>query len=307
MEHMGHRSNLVVKEGGLTTIYREQWGALDLPRRLLRGSEYVREWIRECKPAEAMDDNVFCEGVVLVDFDARYLLVYGGVAIKYVPAVRAEYLCMVRAAWPDWSVAWAPGSVVDVAEYLGISAERLDLKPLVRPSDEEVERPPAFSGKAWVTRVADGVEDFNFDVAAARLLLVGPALLDALERRSPGRMPREENTGGGVLIHLEKKHIAWWMSSGRRPTARELGDVWPGWTIETLTRGLPGQVEASGRDPVAYAFPPEEIAKFLGEALFPVHGSDGRPEAERLHAWRREAGLPPIVNMHLAPIMPGTH
>src|SRR5262249_30938330 len=164
---MGHRCNLVVNRGGAVEVYYSHWGALSLLADLLRGPGAIGDWVTDCRRDQQLLDNVWSEGIALADFDEQLLLLNGGLAIQYILPVRLAYIEMARRSWPGWRVEWAHRGVVDVAKHIGLQSSDLDKKPLVRPSDADLQKSVTSGAFSWVTVVEEETEDFSFGLEPA--------------------------------------------------------------------------------------------------------------------------------------------
>ncbi len=103
-------------------------------------------------------------------------------------------------------------------------------------------------------------------VWANRLLLIGPRVADRCADREPGRPPLEDSLGGGILIDVARRTMAWWYCAEDPPEA-ELADVWSGWQVSRLEGGLPEQMDRSGRDGREFALSQQRIEECLGHDL----------------------------------------
>lgn len=293
---MGHRCNLVVKRGGTVEVYYSHWGALSLLADLLKGPAALADWLKDCTRDEQLLDSVMSEGIALADFDDQFLLLRGGHAVRYILPVRRRYLQMVRGSWPTWRVEWARQGVVDVARCIGLPTSGLDSKPLVCPSDAELEKQPGSHAFSWVTVVGEAMQDFPFGPEPEELILVGPRLLDYCKRRTGGELPAEDHLGGGLLLKSGARYLGWWSGAEFGPDAAHVKTIWPGWQVEELPRGLLDQAAGSGRDPSAYALTEERIRTYIADEVFPGVQSDPVASMRRLEATLREAGQEPMVN-----------
>src|SRR5262245_61366966 len=116
---MGHRANYVVRDGGRVELYYSHWGALQLLRDVFWGEDIAVPMMRECRGAEHLMDEVWCEGAALVDRDARRLLLFG---VEVPGDDRVAFLELFPLTWPGWSVEYATGGICQIAEAVGLSA-----------------------------------------------------------------------------------------------------------------------------------------------------------------------------------------
>lgn len=267
---LGHRCNYIVREGAVNHVYYSQWGALGICTDALEGPEPFTAMIRDCTKEDEtrLLDNIFGEGVALVDLDARELHIQGGLVIKYILPVRRAYMQFLTASWPGWSVRWSERGIVDVAAHLGWPVEKVDKQPIVVPTDEAManEKKEPYT---WVS-VAHGdvVHDFPFDPRPDEVMIAGAQrVLESCDKKAPAPLPREDRLGGGLLIQRKERMVGWWTCSGRS-SSDQITAGWPGWRIEYLDGGLPDQVSRSGRDPSNITMPEDAITHALQRELF---------------------------------------
>jgi hypothetical protein len=265
---MGHRCNMIVTERGRYDIRYSHWGALGILADALNGPEAFVEMIRSCSKVDAAQrqDSVFAEGIALVDLDSKELLILGGLAIRYFPAVNKAYLQLLRPAWSGWRVTWCTHGIADAWKRLGVTTP--DVAPVICAPDEDAMKHAGPSGYTWVTVSAAVPADYAFKPPTGELMLVGPAVLDYCAARKSGTVPMEDNLGGGLLIEPSQK-VAWWWALDRLPPDEEVKAAWRGWEVRALEGGLPEQMSKSGRDGGTIALPQSRIEKYLADELFP--------------------------------------
>ncbi|WP_329257451.1 hypothetical protein OG417_18825 [Actinoallomurus sp. NBC_01490] len=288
---MGHRANYVIVEQGEHRIHYSQFGALSLASAPLTGPEGLRSFILSTERRDQPTDDVWCEGSLVLDLDARTLLFWS----EHCPAgvnleVRRALLRLVGERWPEWNIRWAVRGHADVLAYLGLDAEGLIAVP--EPAEEltvdqvtatlnqgtllmgartslqdqrrqitEGDPDPYYLDAETIltVRFSDGqVRDFSTLWSIDRVMTVGADLVTAL-RSAPGTtLPRVEHVRGGALIDVAARTVTAWPLPHPGPGAAE---HWPGWRVTWSDLGLPGQVAATGRDPAAVAQTPAHLVR----------------------------------------------
>jgi hypothetical protein len=264
---MAHWCNVVLKKAAAAEVRSSRWAALDLALRLLGGPEDLAKWSAGWSREDGLLDNVSCEGVALVDFDDRRLLVHAGRSIQFVLPVRLAYLDRLRRAWPQWTVDWADAGVIDAARHLGWDSAPLDLTPLRAAGKAELGAPSPDGAFTWIT-LADGeAHDYPFAPEPGPLLLVGPELLDVCRGRATHPLPREDRLGGGLLLRPSARRLGWWSTGRLHPTDAQTEAAWREWTVERLPEGLRSQVAESGRDASLHMVTAAEVERCLEQEL----------------------------------------
>lgn len=100
---MGQRANYIIKQDGAITLYYNHWRANAISRDLYLGEERFVAFVKDCQPAEALLEEVWIEGCVLVDSDAR-MLSFWSLEFPSDSSVVACYLSKLSAKWAGWKV-----------------------------------------------------------------------------------------------------------------------------------------------------------------------------------------------------------
>ena len=253
---------MLLAEGGRLDVHYSHWGAQSVLGDALRGPDRFISLIQDCtKDDSLIQDAVFAEAIAFVDRNRHELMIWGGTFIKWIPAIRRDYMQSLKAAWPGWRVDWCQNGIIDAWRRAGFDS------PKFRKAREPVtEERLSQAGHTWVTILTDRPADYSFQPEADSLLLVGPRLVECCADREPGRPPLEDNLGGGILIDAARRAMAWWHCGGDPPEA-ELAEAWSGWQVSRLEGGLPEQMDRSGRDGREFALSRKRIDEGLTHDL----------------------------------------
>lgn len=121
---MGSRANVVTMEKGETKIYFFRWLAQEMDAFVILGEENFRRFMDDsCNSEEGCElmDNAWAEGGLLLDFDNKVLIWFGGEDIEGDRPYLDAYMLLLRQAWPEWNVRWANAGNYDIGLYLGLS------------------------------------------------------------------------------------------------------------------------------------------------------------------------------------------
>lgn len=125
---MGSRANIVTIENGDTKIYFFHWLAQEMDAFVILGEENFRKFLEESYEdgdGQNLMDNAWAEGGLLLDFDNKVLIWFGGEDIEYDRPYLDAYMLLLQQAWPGWDTRWASMGNYDIGLYLGISDEEL--------------------------------------------------------------------------------------------------------------------------------------------------------------------------------------
>ncbi|HYL45046.1 MAG TPA: hypothetical protein VEU97_16815 [Ktedonobacteraceae bacterium] len=302
---MGNQANYVIIENGQSHIFYSRWGALTIPSVLLSGPEGTLEYIRQLSPDEALLDNIWAEGGVLMDVDAHRALFWGGDAIALQPYLRRPLLAALSLLWPGWSIDWALFGVADLARNIGWEISRVlddefvdtaflvgsgavvteaQLLESLHANDSE-----AILTLRWKTgEVKDYLfllkESFDkpgthrFLATPYQVLSLGPRLLSILPTESTISLPKEgsgQEPKKGAYVDEEAQTI--WIWEGETLDPRYLEAIarrWPGWQVQGHVEGLVRHIILSGRDPAAISVSVQQAIQELIAALTGERGFD---------------------------------
>ncbi len=118
---MGSRGNVFIRRGARTEAFLTRWIGECAPW-LARGPEVfeasVREKFTRCEDG-FLHDDVYSEGGVAVDADARRLCFYFAAENGFeVLPLCWRFAAVVRDAWPGWEVVWASRGLIEVMEFV---------------------------------------------------------------------------------------------------------------------------------------------------------------------------------------------
>lgn len=273
---MGHYFTLeypaavTVHRGGTSVTGIDSWGGGSLLVDLLLGPDAMLEYADALMPAP----EYLAEAVAEIDVDARRLSITRDPAwLAERPALRRTHRRLLQRAWPGWEV---------------------DDLPPPPPSNPWVhlrlpgELPESAPTSAVLTIVkADGtVRDVGVGIPAEEALAFGPALDEVLADRPTFALGPEawlqdgrvavSCTSGALIDHRAHRISLWWGAprSAQWATVTPLARLWPGYQVQAHHRGLPGQLEDSGRAPHGVKLDDAEAEALLRHRLDTECGAD---------------------------------
>ncbi len=249
---MGTPGSIYLRRGGVVELFRDSWSGRSVPW-LMRGPGGYEAAVRAMIAADAdapCTDDRFCDGAVLVDHDARELLLFlNSDGFEDVP-IRRRFVERVRSLWPGWTVCGAPRGMMEIMEALGrdlplpeAPAGGFSVDPVKWLAvDDEV------SAIGVVTVRSNGRDvhvpvndspvccDLNPGNLEAWLRTCGDAAADRLVL---GAFPR-----GGAFIDVDAKTAAFWAADPF--VGVELRERWTGWRVVWWGDRYESHLEAAG-------------------------------------------------------------
>ncbi|MEL8056634.1 MAG: hypothetical protein AAGK66_10795, partial [Pseudomonadota bacterium] len=97
------------------------WAATRLDEVVYWGPDHVRQFCIQKDPIsiEQILDDTWAEGGLILDFDEKSLLWFGGELIDN-PLNTLTYLNILRTKWEGWGVSWAIEGQLDIVRYLSL-------------------------------------------------------------------------------------------------------------------------------------------------------------------------------------------
>jgi len=118
---MSSRANFVWKENNKINIYYAGGNAAkEAPELLLKGLEICKNHFSKYEIDEYLMDNAFADGSIMIDIDAKHIIVFGGEDASWCPVLKRHYLKRYRKLYPEFIIEWAYAGNSDIAEYLGL-------------------------------------------------------------------------------------------------------------------------------------------------------------------------------------------
>jgi hypothetical protein len=264
---MGHRASYAIVRDGRRTLYSSRRGAIRLAQALFYGPDPAIRYVESLERVDWLYDDVWCEGAVLLDVDAKRLLRFASFTPLH-GGIRRHFLALMRHNWPGWKVCWADGDIVEIARDLGIDPatvrdETLEKsrfsKAEVKPSDGDDE-----VGVLITVRQGGDLADYGlgYGPTLTQLLARGPALLGLCDRRPTVALAESEDLEGGALLDADRREVwVWWNGPEDDRRVEQIARSWPDWSVRRHVEGLRGHVERSGRDPGLVDLGREEILR----------------------------------------------
>jgi hypothetical protein len=270
-------------------LYYTHWGANVLDRELFWGPVHATAFARaqrsEAEGAEWLDD-VWSEGGAVIDHTQRLLLWYGGEDILYDVPRRRVLFELMRTCWQGWQVHWAAQGIVDLAQHVGISKQRvLTVQKSERTAPPTPPTFPCPERKDWIDAVITVVERGTVRVMPIQghpghFMADGALLLPAL--RTAEGLPQlnyaewsSEFPTGGMHVDFDQNMFGIWLSAPFEDVEQRAARALPGLRFEWWRDEYERQLALT---PSILTFPKVDLqacleanrAKLLGGSSHPV-------------------------------------
>jgi hypothetical protein len=244
-------------------------------------------------PKEQLLPDGECEGVLLLDFDKRLLMIETCHGVASPPPVHRAFLHLLRQRWRGWTVRWAYAGMSEVAKAIGHVAgkhtwgffqlrykDHVYLDHSISAADVQSARLDAIDSDVCVVTTKTGAAEIqNYLLAheVSSVLSVGPDLMRALDTCDAEPLPNEQQAiqygiESGAFIDATS-HRLWvhhW-SILEPGNIQEVEERWPNWSVRANTVGVLLHAFLSGEDPETLKLPDEkaisQLAHELGEGL----------------------------------------
>ncbi|MEU5110793.1 hypothetical protein AB0G64_04750 [Streptomyces longwoodensis] len=224
----------VVRADGTHEFYDPRFGAVGLDLDLLAGPDVVLRALRaRPRQADHWRTDATCEAAALIDVRRRLLLLCATEGPSTQMRHRGAHWKRLQRAWPGWEVRWTFDGLADLRIHLGLDPDtvreadaRVHPELPLEPGDEELtERDP------YVRLVTVGGRRCHLLTAVNdHPVTEGPGVIERLTTaydHGTCALPVDS----GLHIDPVTRRVGWWLL-GFRPRGAEMGDRWPGWTVE---------------------------------------------------------------------------
>jgi hypothetical protein len=231
---MGQRANYIIKEGGAITLYYNHWRANSVARDLYLGDERFVAFVKDCQPADELLEEIWIEGCVLVDFDAK-VMSFWSLEFPNDSSVVSYYLSKLSAKWSGWRVDLLRNRMYDIASLLGLDYV----------SRQEFQAPHVFTTEQIV---ADKVEDWTNalvlireetgwfvtktgDLIIETLISYGPAILPMLQAKQRYPLPKEGDDGTDQCVVIDPVEKKLFVNKSSFGLWEQCHSLWAGYTF----------------------------------------------------------------------------
>ncbi|CAN7634234.1 hypothetical protein LJR153_004824 [Paenibacillus sp. LjRoot153] len=316
---MGQRANLVIVQQDGYDLYYNHWCANTLPSDLFWGPEHAISFIQAQKKVDQTDwlDDIWAEGGAVIDEAKKLLLFYGGEDMQSNIPYRRLFLELMQRVWGDWEIHWAHEGIVDLAEFVGVSRDKV-----LSGKDDDLAnvnlRPPG--AMDWIDTIGSiKFEDeetliFPLDGGIEGYLLHGPELLQNCNKSFGYKQFHMEEwasdfPSSGFHIDIKNKQIEIWYADVFSNIVQRLQEKWQDWKVIDNFDRYEAQIEIlRGR----LQFQTEESSKILSEIKASLLRSPTNPLESlstlvtRLQKDGKEVKVSPYAYMHENYSMPKT-
>lgn len=250
---MGHRANLIVVDEKEYHLYYCHWCANTIPRDVFWGSEWALAFIASQKEVPKDErgwlDDVWAEGGVLVDLQAKHLLLWGGEDLKFGIPDRRFYLGLLAQTWQGWKVQWAMNGIFDFADYLHIDramvtsksrGEQIETTPTLEEQIAEIRFLPP-ENLDWISVVGsihepDGKWRFLPIDSYGEFLDFGTLIIEAARQSSfifdqALDVSKLTSTFPHTGFHVDVSRQQLFLWSHETPDIERIHKAWEGWEI----------------------------------------------------------------------------
>jgi hypothetical protein len=227
----------LVKEGEYELHY-SHWCAHTLPEDFFWGPEHAEALIRVQPLVDDSGwlDDVGAEGGVVLDFDRKNLLLFGGEEVLDDVPLRRVYLELLERAWRQWTVRWAYEGIADLADYVGYPRQQVlyeggndwVIVRLTPPARREMTRVVAS------LRLEDGsIRLYPLMLNVVHYLGVGSKLATDIRKVEGMRRLfldewRTRLPVGGFHLDLVTRGLDYWVAGRAADIENRVSRAWPG-------------------------------------------------------------------------------
>ena len=245
---MGQRANYVLIEGGKQTIHYNHWRANCITSDLFLGERRFTEFVRDCKLADVLLDEVWMEGMVIIDTDQKALHFW---SLEYaVTSVTDIYLTELRKKWKGWSVNLLYNQMYDAEKILNIDyISQQEIFPLTPCTEEEIIDDKVDKWRTATVVVVTTEQTHVIqtgDLGIAGILNFGNDIIDLLLAKEKNELPIESDDAPYecIIIDSVKKEII--IDKSDFGLWEQTQDKWPAYSFKMGDIGYIGALKLAG-------------------------------------------------------------
>ena len=199
------------------------------------------EFVLQQRPISVEDgwlDTVWAEGGAVIDPGNRTFVLYGGEDLLFDVPLRRVFLRMLRSAWEGWTIHWAHAGIISIAEYVGVSRDKVTAPPTKSPQtpvDLKPPQKPDYLSCVCTIQSKDDVCIYPLERLTSSYLFAGPSLLDTAasipfhSALDVGEWTKDFPTGG-IHIDVTLRQMHFWTADDC-PSVPEIANYWRGWQV----------------------------------------------------------------------------
>ncbi|MEM1093302.1 MAG: hypothetical protein AAGJ10_01770 [Bacteroidota bacterium] len=244
---MSHRTNYAIREHGTVRFATARHGGASLPDLLTRGVAEVYAFIdgEAAATADALYNETWCEGLLLLDCDEKVVLFDGVSELMFESAQRRLWYPAIADVWAGWHLLHTPdpvrhlGHALDLPDSWGAAKASSDALARIDPAPllsafHSMYINDAQTEVQWLDATG-GWQHGVFDCKPTTLLQCGPDLLGVLPNAT-SVAPRDRTPPRGFLrLDRLRQELHVWTDLPVYRLAIETEARWPGWTVKPIS------------------------------------------------------------------------
>lgn len=303
---MGQRANLILVRDGEYKLYYSHWCANTLDCDLFWGPEETQAFIERQEPTEEWLDDRWSEGGVIMDFDQKILLWYGGEDIMYDIPLRRKLFALMQPLWNGWELRWANAGIVDMAKYLNFPLDQVRTVEYSTKLETSI-RPQPIGG--FIRTIASIVlpngelrifplhEDFH------KCLLKGPSVIQLFDLEWGQKELRvaewcEDFPDQGFHLDTRLKTLDIWYAGADADIISHVKKCWPDWKVTDLADQYEVQSRLTGNAVIFEEKPKAVLNLELKKMLLSTSTSSSAETIKFITIYYESLGKKVEVNPH---------
>lgn len=272
---MGCRGSFVIRENGINTYLYDRYFAAGILPDLLYGLNSTLDMFSRAREDETILDEVWGEGGVIVDLDAKVMMFWGSdILLDNVPLIPYMIDFMETVTWQGWNVCHGKWGMLSMAKYLGIAKYPATIQKPSKKSREshfnwwlDADKNSTKYDEEEETVISYKKSDgslLHYTVAEEldTTLRLGEDIFKILKDRKTVFLPHQRDVYDCLYIDKKNKtiHIFWGYPLNDNSLIDRLDIYWSGWEIKWIDDGYLGYLKLIGCNDCDLLFTIEEAA-----------------------------------------------
>ena len=248
---MGQRANYIIKEDDNLTIHYNHWRANCIASDLYLGEKRFLDFVGECQLNEAITDEPWIEGCVIIDKTNRQLY-FWTLEFSKETSVVEYYIKELIKNWNGWQITMLKNRMYDAECILGIQyISSQELPKLYIRSEDDIVSDKVDDWETAVVILKDDNDKFvtktgNLNIEA--IISYGQDVIPLLKNKQNCSLPKEEDEGTLECIIIDTSTKRIFINESSFGLWEQCKDLWNGFSLQMGDFGYIDTLRLAGID-----------------------------------------------------------
>jgi hypothetical protein len=281
---MGQRANYILIENNKRVIHYNHWRANCIAADLYLGEKRFIEFVKSCRLADVLLNEVWIEGCVIIDTDERKLYFW---SLEFgVTSATNFYLKELQDKWGNWAITLLYNQMYDVEQILNIDyiAHQEQFPLSINTTKEIISDELSEFGNAVIiikTPLQTHITQLG-DVSVDGILNYGESVVGILLNKNQYELPKEEDDKVFETLIIDTVNKELIIDKSEFGLWEQCQSKWRGYGFKMGDFGYLGTLKLAGIEVEGLAMSPESIKVEFANLVKPSDDFDPNAMAKML-------------------------